>query len=603
MEVALKNPEVSIQRSLIGRKLGRYEILAKIASGGMASVYVARAQGVAGFERLTAIKVLHANLAHEEDFVKMFLDEARLAARIRHPNVVATLDISDTLDAGYYLVMEYIEGDHLGKLLSGTTKAGVRLDLPVILRIITDVLGGLSAAHNLADENGKKLNLVHRDISPHNIMVGIDGIARLTDFGIAKAEDRLSHTRDGQIKGKLGYMAPEHASKGVSDARSDLFSVGIILWECLTYKRLFRADSAAESLRKLLLEPIPLPSSIKKEYEPFDEILGKALSREPDERFQSADEFCEVLEAAAANCGGTASLRKVGQIVQRYAATRIEREKALIKESLNTIRTTSEQRYDVPQSSDDPVSEPSIRSASKSSAVFRSSPSASAASLRSGVRPLSSQPESVDDSSSGDRYFRDQASVLSSIVESAPGVSTRTKWFVTIAVVWCAALAALAFYTMRENKPKPFKVIEMSPLQEPKETTHAKPSATVSESEKVMLETRVEPKSQTSSEGSNSIDPLKGPSTNRVGSAIENERDTKQPEKISSKAAASENKKEDVREKIVESKTTKRRPTVRKHAVKKPLRQSKSAKEKPKSVSKDIPADELPPFNPYLNTK
>ena len=180
-----------------GHRLGRYEILAKLASGGMAVVYVASAQGAAGFERLVALKVLHANLAYEDEFIHMFLDEARLAARIRHPNVVPTIDISDSIQTGYFLVMEYIEGDHLGGLLGAAHRAGGRLSLPVILRIVADALAGLGAAHALTDDNGRPLQLVHRDVSPHNVLVGCDGVSRLTDFGVAKAEDRLTHTRDG----------------------------------------------------------------------------------------------------------------------------------------------------------------------------------------------------------------------------------------------------------------------------------------------------------------------------------------------------------------------------------------------------------------------
>ncbi|MCA9614278.1 MAG: protein kinase, partial [Myxococcales bacterium] len=165
-------------RNLAGRQLGRYEVLTQLASGGMAAVYVARAKGVAGFERLVAVKVLHPHLAYEEEFISMFLDEARLAARIRHPNVVGTLDISDTEGDGFFLVMEYIEGDHLGALLAAAARAGERLDTSIVARIVLDALHGLSAAHDLIDEEGDRLELVHRDISPHNVMVGVDGIGR-----------------------------------------------------------------------------------------------------------------------------------------------------------------------------------------------------------------------------------------------------------------------------------------------------------------------------------------------------------------------------------------------------------------------------------------
>jgi eukaryotic-like serine/threonine-protein kinase len=321
-----------------GHKLGRYEILTKLASGGMAVVYVASAGGVGGFARLVALKVLHANLAHEEEFISMFLDEARLAARIRHPNVVPTIDISDTIDTGYFLVMEYIEGDHLGALLSSSHKQGERISVPVVLRLVIDALGGLGAAHELRDDGGKPLNIVHRDVSPHNIMIGKDGIGRLTDFGVAKAEDRLTHTRDGQVKGKLAYMAPEQASSGATDSRSDLFSMGIILWECVTGRRLFRAENTAATLTKLLTEEIAAPSAVDPELAPLDPVLKKALERDPAARFQTAEEFIEALEWIAPRMGGVASRRAVTKAVKHYAADKLARERRQIEAAQRAVR-------------------------------------------------------------------------------------------------------------------------------------------------------------------------------------------------------------------------------------------------------------------------
>ncbi|MGD8861869.1 MAG: protein kinase [Myxococcales bacterium] len=342
-----------------GYRLGRYEILAKLASGGMAVVYAARAHGVGGFERLVAIKVLHANLAYEEDFIKMFLDEARLAARIRHPNVVPTIDINDSANTGFYLVMDYIEGDHLGALLSGAHRAGERLPVDVALRIVVDALGGLGAAHALTDEHGRPLNLVHRDVSPHNVMVGRDGVARLTDFGVAKAEDRLTHTRDGQVKGKLAYMAPEQASQGHGDARADLFSAGIILWECLTGRRLFRGDNTAATLNKLLHDEVAPPSAVDPELAPLDAVVCRALDRNPERRFQSAEEFAEAVEAVAREVGGLGSSRAVARAVERHAAQRIDRDRKLIAEAKGAIERHSGERGPFDR---DGLSEPSLAS-------------------------------------------------------------------------------------------------------------------------------------------------------------------------------------------------------------------------------------------------
>lgn len=308
---------------LIGQRLGRYEILCQLAAGGMGGVYAARAQGLAGFERLVAVKVLHPHLAHEDEFISMFLDEARLAARIRHPNVVATLDISDSETAGYFLVMDYVEGDHLGGLLQRAASEGKRLPLPTTTRIISDALAGLDAAHGLTDDYGRPLNLVHRDVSPHNILVGRDGIARLTDFGVAKAEVRLSSTREGQFKGKLSYMSPEQASTGEADQRSDLFSMGIILWETLCGVRLFRADNNAATLNRIIHWEVPAPSSRLPELAPFDDVTLKALAKDPADRFQSAEEFARALEHAAQDAGHIGTSRMVADAVNAFAATKL----------------------------------------------------------------------------------------------------------------------------------------------------------------------------------------------------------------------------------------------------------------------------------------
>jgi len=363
-------------QSLVGRRLGRYQVLAQLAAGGMAGVYVARALAMAGFERLVAVKVLHPHLAHEEEFISMFLDEARLAARIHHPNVVATLDISDTEGDGFFLVMEYIEGHHLGALLQQAAKDGLRVPPPIVVRVVLDALAGLAAAHDLVDENGTPLHLVHRDISPHNIMVGTDGIARLTDFGVAKAEVRLTSTRDGQFKGKLAYMAPEHASTGATDQRSDLFAMGIILWEGLTGRRLFRADTNAQTLNKILVEPIPPPSEARPELAPFDALCARALERDPALRFQTADEFAAALEAVVDETGGVSSARQVGEVVRRLAADKLAREKARVQEAargLSSGEALLAAAIPLPRSSADasmpggaPGSEPSIPSRSRS---------------------------------------------------------------------------------------------------------------------------------------------------------------------------------------------------------------------------------------------
>ncbi len=325
-----------MSRPMAGRQLGRYEILTQLASGGMASVYVARAQGVAGFERLVAIKVLHPHLAYEQEFISMFLDEARLAARIRHMNVVPTLDISDSPGDGYFLVMEYIEGNHLGALLGRAAKRGDRLPRPFVCRVLVDTLQGLGAAHRLSDEHGTQLKLVHRDVSPHNVLVGTDGIARLTDFGVAKADVRMASTRAGQFKGKLSYMAPEQASSNETDQRSDLFSVGIMLWESLTGRRLFKGESNAATLNKLLNDTIVKPSELWPDLERFDDVVMKALDRDPERRFQTAEEFGEALDSAAGRAG-VAKTRDVAEVVRSLDADKLQDERQRVRDSIQML--------------------------------------------------------------------------------------------------------------------------------------------------------------------------------------------------------------------------------------------------------------------------
>jgi len=305
-----------------GTRFGRYEVVTEIAAGGMATVFLARALGAAGFQRLVAIKLMHPHIANDDDFVAMFMDEARLAARIRHPNVVATMDLQND-DDGLYLVMEYVEGDVLLGLLRSTIKAGKTIPAPIALRIMLDILNGLHAAHELTDERGEPLRLVHRDVSPHNILVGIDGISRITDFGIARAEARLGATRDGQVKGKLAYMAPEQTTSHSLDRRADIFAAGIVLWESIAGKRLFMGQSDGEVLRNLLVNPIPKLRQAKADIpQSLETVCAKALDRDPDQRYSTAAQFADALEEAGGSLG-VASTRAVASFVRSIAGDRI----------------------------------------------------------------------------------------------------------------------------------------------------------------------------------------------------------------------------------------------------------------------------------------
>jgi serine/threonine-protein kinase len=318
--------------------LGRYELLGALARGGMATVYLARHSAEAGFQRLFAVKVLHDHLADDEDFVSMLLDEARIAALLHHPNVVPIVDVGSQ-DGIYYVVMEYVEGCSLGGLLKKfRNERPARLIIPIVL----DVLAGLQAAHSIRDEDGNLLNLVHRDVSPQNVMIGVDGSARLTDFGIARAESRIMSTRPGQFKGKLAYMAPEQVMGGDKiDRRTDIFAAGSMLWSALTARRLFLADSDAITLSNILQMPIPPPSTIGlKPSASLDATIGRALERDMDKRFQSAEDMEEALREAAVAASCLGSRREVAAWVQEgFGEELVERRKA-VRAALDEGRPT-----------------------------------------------------------------------------------------------------------------------------------------------------------------------------------------------------------------------------------------------------------------------
>jgi serine/threonine-protein kinase len=313
------------------QRVDRYELVGEIASGGMATVYLARLTGVGGFQRFVAIKRLHPHLAGEKEFVEMFLDEARLAAGIHHSNVVSILEVGAS-PLGYYLVMEYVEGDTLARLLARAAGKGQRLPTPIALRVVIDTLLGLHGAHELKDDKGNFLELVHRDVSPQNVLVGIDGVARITDFGVARATSRLTSTRVGQLKGKLAYMAPEQAQGEVLDRRADVFSAGILVWETLAAKRLFKAENEAATLSRVMNEPIPdlrrVAPHLSRE---LSEVVKRALDRDRNKRYATAQQFAEAIEAAATGRDGVAPPQHVAQFVKDMIGQEIEQQREAVR--------------------------------------------------------------------------------------------------------------------------------------------------------------------------------------------------------------------------------------------------------------------------------
>jgi hypothetical protein len=264
----------------------------------MATVHIGRLLGPVGFARTVAIKRLHPPLAKDPEFVAMFLDEARLAARIRHPNVVSTLDVVAT-EGELFVVMEYVPGESLARLLRAVRTANSMVPVPIAATIMVGVLHGLHAAHEARDERGDPLRIVHRDVSPHNILVGTDGDAHLIDFGIAKARGRMQVTRQGQIKGKLSYMPAEQLMGQGLDHRADIFAASIVLWESLTGQRLFQGVDDGDVYAKVLLGKVDPPSLHAKGLSPaLDAIVLRGLARDRAHRYATAREMALAIEAA-----------------------------------------------------------------------------------------------------------------------------------------------------------------------------------------------------------------------------------------------------------------------------------------------------------------
>ena len=282
--------------------VGRYAIYGKIASGGMATVHFGRLLGAAGFSRTVAIKRLHPHLAEDPDFLSTMIDEARLAARIHHPNVVPTLDVVAT-NGELLIVMEYVRGESLSRLLRSETARKRRVPLSIVSAIMIGALHGLHAAHEATSDRGTPLGIVHRDVSPQNILVGIDGVARVIDFGVAKAAGRLQTTSDGAIKGKMAYMAPEQVAAGdkrlaVGDVTraADIYAIGTLLWEMLAGERLFTGESDAQLIFQVLSGAKLPPSSHAPNIPPrLDALVMTALALDPRRRFATAMEMAEKL--------------------------------------------------------------------------------------------------------------------------------------------------------------------------------------------------------------------------------------------------------------------------------------------------------------------
>jgi serine/threonine-protein kinase len=281
-----------------GTTFGRYEVVHELAAGGMGMVYLGRMRAARGVSLNVAIKRINPAFGNDERIHAMFVDEARITAVIRHPNVVQTLDVVEE-GGELLLVMEWVHGVSLARLLAAARQQGERLPLSVVSRIASDVLHGLHAAHETTDPQGKSLEIVHRDVSPQNVLVGVDGVARVADFGIARATSRVEFTRIGEVKGKLKYIAPEQFEREQVDRRADIYGAGLVIWEMLVGRGMRRASAPGGLAGAIMATAIEPPSRHVDDLPPaLDELVVRAMAIEPRDRFPFAGQMAIALEEA-----------------------------------------------------------------------------------------------------------------------------------------------------------------------------------------------------------------------------------------------------------------------------------------------------------------
>jgi serine/threonine-protein kinase len=290
---------LKLVRKSDGETLGRYQIIKHLASGGMAQVLLAKATGIEGFERYVVIKRIHVERAHDQMIVKMFLDEARLAAALHHQHIVQVHDIGQE-KGEYFFAMEYVHGEDLRAVLTKLSREGATSPLEHVITIVAAAASALHYAHEFRGPDRRPLNIVHRDVSPANILVGYDGQVKVVDFGIAKATVRSSETQSGTLKGKISYMAPEQCMNQAIDRRSDVFALGIVLWELCCVRRLFKCSSEYLTMTAIVQGDIPKPSIHRPDLPPeLESIIMKALAPKPADRYQTAEELRAALDAFA----------------------------------------------------------------------------------------------------------------------------------------------------------------------------------------------------------------------------------------------------------------------------------------------------------------
>ncbi|MBL8914424.1 MAG: protein kinase [Archangium sp.] len=319
---------------------GNYQLVKKLATGGMAEVWLAKQTGIEGFNRHVVVKRILPHLAEDPEFVQMFLNEAKIASRFNHPNIAQIYDLGET-NGQYFIAMEFIHGEDLGRVMRRAWSTGQWVARHIALRIVADSCQGLHYAHTRLDERGQPLRVVHRDISPQNILISFDGAVKVVDFGIAKASDQVSNTKSGAIKGKFAYMAPEQAAGKPLDARSDIFALGLVLYELATGVRPLKRDSELATLQAALECKIDAPSAVAEVPHELDDIVMRALAKAPDDRYSDAREMSRAIEQYLLNAKELATTTEVGELMGALFADRLSEEARLGTPNPSTESSTS----------------------------------------------------------------------------------------------------------------------------------------------------------------------------------------------------------------------------------------------------------------------
>lgn len=371
-------------------RLGRYEIVGLLATGGMAEVYLGRLVGPSGFDRAVVIKRVLPHLARQRVFVDMFFDEARIVAKIRHPNVVFVHELAQESE-DLFLVMEYVEGESLGGIMRRHWTKGLELGYVLAAHIVAEAAAGLHAAHELTDESGRSLEVVHRDISPQNVMVTYAGQTKLLDFGIAKAADRATRTQTGHLKGKYEYMSPEQTRGLPLDRRSDVFSLGILLYELATSRRLFRRPSEFETLKAISEHPIEPPSEKRPGFpEKLEAICMRALARSPADRYATALELRRDLLAYLRDAGGSDTTEELlADRMRQLFEDRVEEKRDMLRRVVEGSNPSALPVAEVDAELEEPTTErPIVASTVATSATLAKAPPSNPPPARSGRRVL-----------------------------------------------------------------------------------------------------------------------------------------------------------------------------------------------------------------------